>query len=202
LLLLLDRSSSRLDRLDIARLVAGVVWVDEGVGSSAVSTWGNTGSLLGVGVAWSILGSICVVSEVSVCWVIWVDEWVDISWSLCWLDIVVVLLLWLLLRLLVVVLVGLLRLLLLDWSGFTVVGVMGGRVLAIGTVGNMVTLKDTESIDSSAVLDGDGLATLINVTILANSLSASSSLLSEHYSILLSISRSKSSITSIESLLL
>lgn len=104
LLLLLDRSCSRLDRLDIARLVAWVIGVDKWVGTSTVSTWGHTGSLLGVSVAWSILGSICVVSKVCVCWVSWVNEWVNISWCLCWLDIVVVLLLRLLLRLLVVIL--------------------------------------------------------------------------------------------------
>ena len=148
--MLLDWSSSRLNWSNISRPMAGIIRVDEWVGSGAISTVWDTGSTVPLSRP-SITGCILVVSEVSVCWVVGVDEWVSVGRSLCGLDIVVVLVvvvmlllrLWLLigLLLLLVVLVGLLWLsLLLLIIRFTIVGVMGSRVLSISTVRHMVAL--------------------------------------------------------------
>jgi len=72
--------------------VGGVIWVDERVGFATISTGRNTGNLLGVGVSRGKLGSIGVVLEVPVGWVIWVDERVPVRvGGLCGLHIVIVL---------------------------------------------------------------------------------------------------------------
>merc|ERR1719320_912046 len=104
---------------DKASLVGGVVWVDEGVGFATISTGGNTGNLLGVGVSRGKLGSIGVVLEVPVGWVIWVDERVPVRvGSLCGLDIVVVLIV------VVVLVVRRSSLLYWGWCWFTIVRIM------------------------------------------------------------------------------
>merc|ERR1719167_1524529 len=121
--------------------MTGIIRVNEGVGSCTISTVGDTGSTGSLSRAsWLVTSCILVVSKVSVCWVVGVDEGVPVGRGLCWLDIVVVLVvvvvlllrLWLLVRLLLLLLVVLIRLLwlslLLVVIRFTVVGVMGSRV--------------------------------------------------------------------------
>ena len=76
------------------------------------------------------------------------------------------------------------------------------HVLSVGTSWDVGALQDLESVLAGRISDGDGLAFLINVAVLTNSLTVSGGLLSEHGSILLSKSCSVSSITSVESLLL
>merc|ERR1719347_2157631 len=75
------------------------------------------------------------------------------------------------------------------------------RRLSIGSCGDVGALKDSESILASSVSHSDGLASLINVAVLSNSLSISSGLLPIDCPILLSKSCSKSTISSIEPLL-
>merc|ERR1719342_1824300 len=65
----------------------------------------------------------------------------------------------------------------------------------------MGALKDSESILASSVSHSDGLASLINVAVLSNSLSISSGLLPVDCPVLLSKGCSKSSISSSKSLL-
>merc|ERR1719320_151234 len=103
---------------DKASLVGGVVWVDEWVGFATISTGRNTGNLLGVGVSRGKFGSIGIVLEVSVGWVVWVDKRVPVRvGSLSGLDIVVVL---------IVVVLVIRRSCLLYWCvcWFTIVRIM------------------------------------------------------------------------------
>jgi len=67
---------------------------------------------------------------------------------------------------------------------------------------DMVTSDDSESVDSSGVLDSVGLAIIPDVTVLSDPLIVPPALLPVHHPILLGESRSKLSSSSIESLLL
>merc|ERR1719167_1342647 len=124
--------------------MTGIIRVNEGVGSCTISTVGDNGSTGSLSrTSWLITSCILVVSKVSVCGVVGVDEGVPVCRGLCGLDIVVVLVVVVVLLLRLGLLVGLLLLLvvlirllwlslLLVLIGFTIVGVMGSRVLSIG----------------------------------------------------------------------
>lgn len=79
---------------------------------------------------------------------------------------------------------------------------MAGRKLSIGSNGNMASFKDLESVLAGGILDGDGLASQIDVAVLAKSLAVLARLLPEDDSILLSVSRPKPSISRVEPLFL
>merc|ERR1712014_353981 len=75
------------------------------------------------------------------------------------------------------------------------------RFLTSSTKWHMSTFQDPESILASSVSHSDGLSIIIDVAVLSNSFSISSGFLPINSSVFLGESRSKSSITSIESLL-
>ena len=102
---MVESSSSRLLWGNIPTLVCGVVWVDEGVGSCTVSTGWDTGGLLGVRVSRSVIGSIGVVLEVVVGWVVGVDKWVPVRVGRFTVVIVLVVVVVLLIVVVVVILV-------------------------------------------------------------------------------------------------
>jgi len=141
----------RLLRLNVSCLMCGVIWVDEGVGSTTISASWDTVNLLGVRVSRGVIGSIGIVLEVRVGWVIRVDEWVPVRvGSLSWLNIVVVLVV--VVVLLVVVVVAVLvvsRSSLLNRSWLTVVRIMRGRVLSVGSSRNVSSFQDLETINAS-----------------------------------------------------
>merc|ERR1719167_395230 len=116
--------------------MTGIIRVNEGVGSCTISTVGDNGSTGSLSrTSWLITSCILVVSKVSVCGVVGVDEGVPVGWDLCGLDIVVVLVVVVVLLLRLRLLIRLLWLsLLLVVIRFTVVGVMSSRVLSIGTI--------------------------------------------------------------------
>ena len=135
--------------------------------------------------------------------VIRVDEGVHVSpGGLGGLDIVVVLLL----RLLCVLIRLLLLLLLLHRNSrlslLPVVGVMSSGVLSIGAIRNVSPLKDPEPIHAGAVLDGDGLAVLVDVAVLPDPLAPGPGLLPEHNPVLLGVGGPEPSVPGVESLLL
>merc|ERR1711892_19844 len=80
-------------------------------------------------------------------------------------------------------------------------GNKSSRLLTSSSGGNVSSFQDPESILASSVSDGDSLAVIIYITVLANPFTVSSGFLPEHGSILLCKSRSMSAITGIESLL-
>jgi len=141
----------RLLRLNVSCLMCGVIWVDEGVGSTTISASWDTVNLLGVRVSRGVIGSIGIVLEVRVGWVIRVDEWVPVRvGSLSWLNIVVVLVV--VIVLLVVVVVAVLvvsRGSLLSGSWLTVVRIMRSRVLSVGSSRNVSSFQDLETINAS-----------------------------------------------------
>jgi len=177
-------------------LVRGVEGVDEGVNSSTVGTGRDT-EVLGSGGGGGLggeVGSVGVESKVTVGWVVGVDEWVEVGVH----------------RFVNIVVVNRGRGGLDNWGSWLdgggywggLLGAEGGGILSVGTSWDVGSLQDLESVLAGRISDGDGLAFLINVAVLTNSLTVSGGLLSEHGSILLSKSCSVSSITSVESLLL
>lgn len=59
------------------------------------------------------------------------------------------------------------------------IGIKGSRVQSIGSFRNMITFKDSESILACSVSDSDGLSIIINITVLPNSFTISSSFFPE-----------------------
>ena len=179
---LLSSEASLVTGQKTSLLVRGVKWVDEGVDSGTVSTGRNSKVLGG---DWGRLGgkvgSIGVESEVTVGWVMWVDEWVEVGVD--WL-------------INIVVINGLgnwcslnNRGSWLNWSWGGDWGSLGSkrsRVLSVSSGGNVSSFQDSESILTSRVSDSDSVTLLIDVAVLSYSLSISSGLLSEHSSILCS----------------
>jgi len=142
----------RLLRLNISCLMCGVIWVDEGVGSTTISASWDTVNLLGVRVSRGVIGSIGIVLEVRVGWVVRVDEWVPVRvGSLSWLNIVVVLVVVIVLLVVVVVVAVLVvsRGSLLNRSWLTVVRIMRSRVLSVGSSRNVSSFQDLETINAS-----------------------------------------------------
>ena len=80
--------------------------------------------------------------------------------------------------------------------------VKGSRLEASGTSGNVVALQDPESVLAGSVLHCDGLAIVVNVTVLTDPLSVSRHLLPGDGPVLLSVRRAKPPVSGIESLLL
>merc|ERR1712156_104174 len=178
-------------------LMRSVKWVDEGVDTGTVSTRRNTGSKVSHSTE---VSSVSVELEVTVSWVMGVDEWVEVrvNW---FIDVVIVN------RLsnrdrgsLRSRSCNLNRSRNLDWSRGSFSD-KSSRFLTSSTSWYMSTFQDSKSILASSVSHSDGLSVIINVAVLSNSFSISSGFLSVNSSILLGESRSKSSITSIESLL-
>jgi len=178
-------------------LVGGVEGVHEGVDSGTVGTGRNTEVLGGGGGGrlGSEVGSVGVESEVTVGWVVGVDEWVEVGVD------------------------GFVNIVVvnggggglddrgggLNGSSDGLSGLLsdeGGGVLSVGSGWDVSSLQDLEPVLASGVPHSDGLAFLINVAVLTDSLTVSGGLLSEHGSVLLSKSCSMSSVTSVESLLL
>ena len=81
-------------------------------------------------------------------------------------------------------------------------GVKGSRLEASGTSGNVVSLQDPEPVLAGSVLHCDGLAIVVNVTVLTDPLSVSRHLLPGDGPVLLSVRRAKPPVSGIESLLL
>jgi len=174
-------------------LVRGVEGVHKGVDSGTIGTGRDAEVLCGGGGGrlGSEVGSVGVESEVAVGWVVGVDEWVEVGVD-GFVDIVVVnggggg----------------------LDDGGGGLNGSSdglsgeGGGVLSVGSSWDVSSLQDLESVLASGVPHSDGLAFLINVAVLTDSLTVSGGLLSEDGSVLLSKGSSMSSITGVESLLL
>jgi len=190
----LGRSS---ELLNTSLLVRGVKWVDERVDTGTVSTGRDAVErvpCVGIVVVWGKVGSISVELEVTVSWVMGVDEWVEVGIHWC-INIVIVN--WLLNRSCLTS-----RCSDLDRSSrCRGLGNKSSRLLTSSSGGNVSSFQDPESILTSSVSDGDSLAVIINITVLANPFSVSSGFLPKHGSILLCKRRSMSTITSIESLL-
>merc|ERR1712106_680894 len=163
------------------------------INSGTISTSWNTVNKV-VGIVGSKVGSISVELEVTVSWVMGVDEWVEVGIHWC-INIVIVN--WLLNRSCLTN-----RCSNLDRSSrCRGLGNKSSRTLTSSSGGNMSSFQDSEPVLTSSVSDSDSLAIIINITVLANPFTVSSGLLPEHGSILLCKSRSMSAITSIESLL-
>jgi len=177
-------------------LVRGVEWVHEGVNSSTVST-GRDAEVLGGGGGGlgGEVGTVGVESEVTVGWVVGVDEGVEVGVH------------------------GLVNIVVVNGGGggldnggcglngssdggSGLLGGEGGGVLSVSSSWDVSSFQDLEAVLASRVSHSDGLALLVNVTVLTYSLTISGGLLSEHGTVLLSKSCSMSSITSVESLLL
>lgn len=182
------------------RLVRSIKGVDEWVYSGAVSTRGDNSSVELVergsrGVLGSKSSSVGVELEVTVGGIMRVDEGVEVGVNR---------------GIIVIIISNLLNGRYLNWGSYLDRCGRGRRVLSskrcgvksVSSSGNMRTIKNSESILASGVFNVVGLTIVSNIRILSNSLSFCSSLLSEHYSILLSICRSEPSISSIESLFL
>jgi len=153
------------------------------------------------------LSSICIEFKISMCWVIRVNKWVSLG---------------LLLRL---ALLGLrshrnrsslrgrscLHSRSLLWGCFSIsislytfkcnVRVICSRIKTCSSSWDMITFKDPEAIFASSVLHSDCFPICINVAILTNSFTIRSNLFPGNCTILLGISRTKSAISSIKSLL-
>merc|ERR1712156_287792 len=178
-------------------LMRRVKWVNEGVDTSTVSTRGDTGSKVSHSTE---VSSVSAELEVTVSWVMGVDEWVEVrvNW---FIDVVIVN------RLsnrdrgsLRSRSCNLNRSRNLDWSSGSFSD-KSSRFLTSSAKWYMSTFQDPKSILASSVSHSDGLSVIINVAVLSNSFSISSSFLSVNSSIFLGESRSKSSITSVESLI-
>jgi len=177
-------------------LMRSIKGIDEWVNSSTVSTGRNivdkvsSMGIVVVVVLGGKVGSVSVEVEVTVSRVMGVDEWVEVRINWC----------------INIVIVGLCnrscltnRCSNLDRSSTD--GSNRGRGKTSSSGGNMSSFQDSESILASSVSDGDSLAIIINITVLANPFTVSSGFLPEHGSILLCKSRSMSAISGIESLL-
>merc|ERR1719336_3151634 len=192
-----ELNSSLMSCKKTSLLMRRVKWVDEGVDTSTVNTRGNTGSKVSHSAK---VSSVAVELEVTMSWVLGVDEWVEVrvNW---FIDVVIV--------------NGLSnrdrgslrsrscnldRSSNLDWSSGSFSD-KSSRFLTSSTKWHMSTFQDPESILASSVSHSDGLSIIIDVAILSNSFSISSGFLPIDSSVFLGESRSKSSITSIESLL-
>ena len=162
---------------------------------------------------WSKLGRVNIVLEITMSWVSRVNEGVKVSSGL------LLLLHWsrseLLLLLLRLELLlghrsglllsrggggGLLRQVLTTGLGNG--GIKGGTLEASGSLGDMSALEDPEAVLASAVPHGDGLAVLVDVAVLPDSLSPGPSLLPEHHPVLLGVGSPEPSVPGIKSLLL
>merc|ERR1719278_992686 len=75
-----------------------------------------------------------------------------------------------------------------------------GRCLA--STWNVVTVQDSESIDTSAVLDHNGISILVNVAVLANPLVVARGFLLESDSVLLGVGRTELAVSHVDPLLL
>jgi len=142
-------------------LVGGVEWVHEGVNSGTVGT-GRDAEVLGGGGGGlgREVGSVGVESEVTVGWVVGVDEWVEVGVH----------------RFVNIVVVnggG------LDDGGSGLNGSSGllsgegGGVLSISSSWDVSSFQDLEAVLASGVPHGDGLALLVNVTVLTDPLTVS-----------------------------
>jgi len=151
-------------------LVRGIKGVDERVDSSAISTSGDTVYKVSVVVLGSKVSSISIELEVTVSGVMRVDEWVVIGVN--WLISIVI--------------VNCLNY--RSWSSLMdrssnldrsrnldrSLCNKGCRFLTSCSSGNVSSFQDLESVYSCSVSDADGLAIIINVTVLSDPLSISS----------------------------
>merc|ERR1711933_168247 len=90
-------------------------------------------------------------------------------------------------------------LVLLGFAGLALQQGLGG---GLSSTGDVSTIQDSETIDTSRVFNNNGVAILIQVTVLSNSLIVASGLLLESHSVLLSVGCSKFSITHVKPLFL
>merc|ERR1719431_1852644 len=178
-------------------LVRGIERVDSGAVSTGWDTIDKV-SVVSIVVPWGKVGSISVELEVTVSWVMWVDEWVEVGVN------------WLINIVIVNCLSYRSRSSLADrsWSSLDrssnldrSLGYKSSRFLTSSSGWNMSSFQDPETVLPCGVSDSDGLAIIINVAVLAYPLPVSSRLLPVHSSVLLGESRTKSAISSIESLL-
>jgi hypothetical protein len=79
-------------------------------------------------------------------------------------------------------------------------GVERSALQSIGSLGDVATFQDPEPVLASGVPDGDGLAVLVNVAVLAHPLPVSSGLLPEHRPVLLGEGGAEPAVSSVKSL--
>jgi hypothetical protein len=180
-------------------LVRSVKRVHEGVDTGTVSAGRNAKVLdLGGGLLGGEVGAVGVESEVTVGWVMGVDEGVEVGVH------------------------GLIRVVIvnclggggglnnrgsnrLDRSldrGGGLLSDEGGRVLSVSSRGDVGTLKNPEAILASSVPHSDGVSVLANVAVLPDPLSVSGTLLPEDGAILLGKGGAMTAVPGIEPLLL
>jgi len=204
--------------------VRGVEGVNERVNSSTISTWGYSTPRVTVNISTKV-ASVHIVLEVPVCGVVGVDEGVDIGRtsglgrgkvllgllgkalsgdkSVTFTIKVFIIIVGASRSLgdLLGLLGELLGLLLGLWGLLGLSNVRGG-LESVGSKWNMVTLEDFEPVLTSAVFHSNLFPICVDVTVLSDSFSISSGLLSINSSILLGIGSSESPVPSVESLLL
>jgi len=182
-----------------AALVRSVKRVHEGVDTGAVSAGRDAKVLdLGGGLLGGEVGAVGVESEVTVGWVMGVDEGVEVGVH----------------GLIGVVIVnglgggggldnrgsnGLDRS--LDRGG-GLLSDEGGRVLSVSSRGDVGTLENPEAVLASGVPHSDGVSVLANVAVLPDPLSVSSTLLPEDGAVLLGEGGAMTTVSGIEPLLL
>lgn len=180
----------------VTSLVRGIERVDKGVDSGTVGARGNAGELVGDGVVGGESGSVGVVLEVTVGGIMGVDEGVAVGVD------------------------GLIDVVVVDGSGLldglrddnggglgsgggsSLFGVERSGVETVGTGGDVRAVEDSETVLTGSVLHGIGLTIITDITVLSNSLTGSSCLLSEHNAILLGVGGTESSVSGVESLFL
>lgn len=190
-------------------VVGSIKWVDEWVDTGAVSAVWDKGLLLSNWRVWVETSSVGVELEVSVGWIVWVDEWVEVwinwgiivvdelgfwgNWLWSWLGLWAWgsntdLLDW-----------GLLD---WGWSGFfsSEGWVESGSVQTVGTIWNMGTIKDSETVLASSVFDSISLTVVTDVRVLANSFTVQVGFFPENVSVFSGKSRASTAITGVKSL--
>lgn len=191
-------------------VVGSVEWVDEGVDTGAVSAgWDSRllSSQRRVGVETSSVG---VELEVSVGWVVWVDEWVSVGvdWGFVNEDLLR-LGNWLLLSDWELLGLGLgSGNTLLDWLSNWLnwffnsgkVGVESGGVQTIGAIWNVGTVKDSETVFTSGVFDSDGVTVITDVRVLPDSFAIQSGFFSENDAVFSGKGGSCTTVSGVESL--